>query len=76
MLPTNDKYEDNINICDHHEGKITNAYKILIRKPDRKTPLGRPRHRWEDTRIDHTEIGREGVDWIQLALVGTSGECF
>jgi hypothetical protein len=26
--------------------KIRKAYKILIGKPERKRPLGRPRHRW------------------------------
>jgi hypothetical protein len=31
-------------------------------------PLGRSRHKWEDNiKIDLTEIGSEGVDWIQLA---------
>jgi hypothetical protein len=23
-----------------------NAYRILVGKPERKSPLGRPRHRW------------------------------
>jgi hypothetical protein len=26
---------------------IRNAYKILVGNPERKTPLGRPRRRWE-----------------------------
>jgi hypothetical protein len=26
-------------------GKMRNAYKILVRKPEGKTPRGRPRHR-------------------------------
>jgi hypothetical protein len=25
-----------------------NAYRILVGKPEEKTPLGRPRRRWED----------------------------
>jgi hypothetical protein len=30
-----------------------NAYRLLVGKPDRNRPLGRPRHRWEDNiRID------------------------
>jgi hypothetical protein len=30
-------------------GSITNAYKILIRKPEgRKAPFGRLRRRWKD----------------------------
>jgi len=24
------------------------AYKVLVRKPERKRPLGRPRRRWQD----------------------------
>jgi hypothetical protein len=35
-----------------------------MRKPERKIPLGKPRPRWK---IDLTEIGYEGVDWIDLA---------
>jgi hypothetical protein len=27
---------------------MKNAYKILVRKPEVKRPLGRPRHIWED----------------------------
>jgi hypothetical protein len=27
---------------------VTNAYSILVRKPEGRKPLGRPRHRWED----------------------------
>jgi hypothetical protein len=44
------------------------AYKILVRKPERKRPLRRPGHRWEDTiRMDLRKIGWEDVDWIYLA---------
>jgi len=35
--------------------------------PERKRPLGRPRHRWEDITIDLQEAGCEGMDWIDLA---------
>jgi hypothetical protein len=43
-------------------------YKILVRQPEGKRPLGIPRHRWEDNiRMDLREIGWEGVDWIHLA---------
>jgi len=38
------------------EGRI--AYNILIDKPTRKRPLGRPRRWWEDNiRMDLKEIG-------------------
>jgi hypothetical protein len=29
-------------------GNMRNADRILIGKPERKRPLGRPRRRWED----------------------------
>jgi hypothetical protein len=29
-------------------GEIGNAYKSLFEKPERKRPLGRRTHRWED----------------------------
>jgi hypothetical protein len=39
-------------------GEKRNAYRILVGKPERKRPLGRPRRRWEDnTRMDLREIG-------------------
>jgi hypothetical protein len=31
-----------------HMGEKRNAYEVLMGKPDRKRPLGRPRHRWEE----------------------------
>jgi hypothetical protein len=40
-------------------------YKVLVRKPERKRPLGRPRHRWEDgIRMDLGETGWGGGVWI------------
>jgi hypothetical protein len=34
-----------------------NAYRILVGKPERKRPLGRPRIRWEDNiKTDLKEI--------------------
>jgi len=41
-----------------HMGDMRSAYKILVRKPEWKTPLARPRHR----RVDNTKM-----DWVQLA---------
>jgi hypothetical protein len=35
-----------------------NAYRILMRKPERKRPLGRPRRRWMDNiKVVLREIG-------------------
>ena len=43
------------------------VYRGLVRKPEGKRPLGRHRRRWEDIKIDLQEVGRGGVDWIELA---------
>jgi hypothetical protein len=49
-------------------GKIINAYKILIGKPDGKRPFRRLRFRWKDNiKMDLKEIRFGGVDWIHLA---------
>jgi hypothetical protein len=39
-------------------GEGIKVYTVLMGKPERKRPLGRPRHRWEDgIRMDLREIG-------------------
>jgi hypothetical protein len=49
-------------------GEKRNAYRILVGKPEGKRPLGRPRRRWEDNiKLDLREMGRGGMDWIDLA---------
>jgi hypothetical protein len=46
----------------------SNAYRIMVGKPEGKRPLGRPRPRWEDNiKMDLTEIRWGGMDWIDLA---------
>jgi hypothetical protein len=47
-------------------GERGDAYSLLIGKPDRKTPFGRPRGRWEDNIKMNQNMGR-GMDWIDLA---------
>jgi hypothetical protein len=48
--------------------RAKSAYRILVEKPERKRPLGKPRLRWEDNiKMDLTEIGWGGMDWIDLA---------
>jgi hypothetical protein len=39
----------------------------LVGKPGGKRLLGRPRHRWEDIKVDLQELGCGGMDWIELA---------
>jgi hypothetical protein len=46
----------------------------LVGKPEGKRQLGRPRHKWvEDIKMDLREIGWDGMDWIDLLRLGTSG---
>jgi hypothetical protein len=48
-------------------GEKMNAYRLLVGKPERKRPLGRPRRRWVDNiRMDLGEVGLGGVDWIDV----------
>jgi hypothetical protein len=49
--------------CSTHE-KDEKLYKILVRKPDGKRPLGIPRRRREgNIRMDLKKITWEGVNW-------------
>jgi hypothetical protein len=49
-------------------GEGRKVYKVLVGKPERKGPLERPRHRWEDgIRMGLREIGWGGVELIYLA---------
>jgi hypothetical protein len=50
-------------------GEKRNAYRLLVRKPEGKRPLGRPRRRWVDNiKRDLGEVGWGDVDWIGLAM--------
>jgi hypothetical protein len=45
-----------------------NECRILMGKPEGKRPLGKPRRSWGDNiKMDLTVIGRDGMDWIDLA---------
>ncbi|KAJ4439976.1 hypothetical protein ANN_08107 [Periplaneta americana] len=49
-------------------GRIRNAYRVLVGRPEGKRPLGRPRRRWEDNiKMDLREVGYDDRDWINLA---------
>ena len=50
------------------------AYRVLVGKPERRRPLGRPRRRWEgNIKVDLTDVGwgdglnRPGSGWGQVA---------
>jgi hypothetical protein len=50
-------------------GEKRNVYRLLVRKPEGKRPLGRPRCRWAvNIKMDLGEVGWGDVDWIGLAL--------
>ena len=49
-------------------GERRGVYRVLVEKPEGKRILGRPGCRWEDNmKMDIQEMGREGMDWIELA---------
>ena len=43
-------------------------HKVLMGKPERKRPLGRPRRGWEDNiKMDLQEVGRSCAGWMELS---------
>ena len=48
------------------EGRV--VHRVLVGKPEGKSPLGRPRRRWEDNiKMDLQEVGGSCGDWMELA---------
>jgi hypothetical protein len=46
-------------------GEKRNVYRLLVRKPEGKRPLGRPRHKWvNNIKMDLAETGLGDVDWF------------
>jgi len=44
-------------------GEKKGAYRIIVRRPERKRSLGRYRHGWEDNiKVDVQEVGWGGRD--------------
>jgi hypothetical protein len=49
-------------------GEGRGVYRVLVGRPEGKSPLGRPRRRWEDNmKLDLRESGIDGANWIRLA---------
>jgi hypothetical protein len=49
-------------------GQERKVHRVLVGKPERKRPLGRPRRRWEDNiKMVLQEVGGGHGDWIELA---------
>jgi hypothetical protein len=55
-------------------GNRRDEYKVSVGKPERKRPLGRPRHRWVgNIKLDLQEVGWgawTGLIWLRI---GTGG---
>jgi hypothetical protein len=67
-FPVNNQVEEDEMCHEARIGEKKNAYRLLVRKPEGKRQLGRPRHRWVDNvRMDLGEVGWGVVDWIGLA---------
>ena len=48
-------------------GEERGVYRVLVGRPERRRPLGRPRCRWVDNiRMDFQELGCGYMDWIGL----------
>jgi hypothetical protein len=44
------------------------VHRVLVKKPEGKRPLGKPRRRWEDNiKMDVQEVGGDRGDWMELA---------
>jgi hypothetical protein len=44
------------------------VYRVVVGKPEGKSPLGRPRSRWENNiKMDLQEVGGSCGDWMELA---------
>jgi hypothetical protein len=49
-------------------GEVRGVYRVLVKKPEGKRPLGRLMRRWKDKiKMDLQEFGCGGMDWIELA---------
>ena len=48
--------------------EVRGVHKVLVRKPEGKRPLERPRRTWENNiKMDLQEVGRGCGDWMELA---------
>jgi hypothetical protein len=48
-------------------GDRRGVFRVLVVKPEGKTPLGKFRHSWEDNiKMDLQEVGCGVMDWIEM----------
>jgi len=48
-------------------GEERSVYRVLAGQLEGKRPPGRPRHRWDDVKMDLRKKGINGANWIRLA---------
>jgi hypothetical protein len=54
-------------------GEKRNAYRVLVGKPEGKSPLGRSEYRWEDNiKMDLRKIGWDGMHNWHLLRKGSA----
>jgi len=56
-------------------GEDRGVHRVLVGNPEGKSPLGRPRRRWEDNiKMDLQEVGGGlGIGWSWLRIVTGGG---
>jgi hypothetical protein len=55
-------------------GEGRGVYRVLVGRPERKRPLGRPRCRWKDNiKMDLRDIGFNGATGFSWLRIGSSG---
>jgi hypothetical protein len=58
-------------------GAKKNAYRLLVRKPEGKRPIGRPRCRWvDDIRMALGEVGTRGSVVVKALCYKQEGRGF
>jgi len=53
-------------------GEGRGVHRVLVGKPEGKIPLGRPRRRWENIKMNLRKVGRGG-DWSWLRRAADGG---
>ena len=49
-------------------GERRGVYRVMLGKAEGKSPLGRPRRKWDDNiKMDLQEVLCRGMDWIDMA---------
>jgi hypothetical protein len=51
---------------------MRNSYTTLTGIPENERSLGRHKNKWKDIKMNHKEIGREEVQWINMTEAGVN----